>query len=60
MKTPKLSPFSHGFGRRIKGKRTTKGSSIYSPTNRREKGPEIAPRKTPRKGSEITKKENWE
>jgi hypothetical protein len=35
-KTPKSSPFSHGFGRRIKGKRTTKGSCIRPPTNSQE------------------------
>jgi hypothetical protein len=28
-KTPKLSPLTHGFGRGIKGKRTTKGSHIF-------------------------------
>jgi hypothetical protein len=52
-----LSPFSHRFGRGIKGKRTTKGSCIYPPTNHREKSLEIAPRKTPRKDSEIHQKE---
>jgi hypothetical protein len=56
MKTPKLSPFSHEFGRGIKGKRTTKGSCIYPPTNPKEKGLEIAPRKSPRKGSENHQK----
>jgi hypothetical protein len=56
MKTPKSSLFSHGFGRGIKGKRTTRDSCIYPPTNCREKGLEIAPRKTPRKGFEIHQK----
>jgi hypothetical protein len=56
MKTPKSSPFSHGFGKGIKGKRNTKGSCIYPPTNHREKGLEIAPRKTPRRGSENHQK----
>jgi hypothetical protein len=56
MKTPKLSPFSHEFGRGIKGKRTTKGSCIYPPTNPKEKGLEIASRKSPRKGSENHQK----
>jgi hypothetical protein len=51
-----MSPFSQGYGRGIKGKRTTKGSCIYLPKNRREKGLEIAPRKTPRKGFEIHQK----
>jgi hypothetical protein len=56
-KTPKSSPFSHGFGRGIKGKRTTKSSSIHSPTNSKEKGLEITPRKSPRQGSENHQKE---
>jgi hypothetical protein len=55
-KTPKSSPFSHEFGRGIKGKRTTQGSCIYPATNHKEKGLEITPRKTPRKGSEIHQK----
>jgi hypothetical protein len=37
MKTPKLSPFSHGFGRRIKGKRTMKGSCIHPPNKSSKK-----------------------
>jgi hypothetical protein len=41
----------------IKGKRTTKASSIYPPPNPKEKGLENAPRKTPRKGSENHQKE---
>jgi hypothetical protein len=56
-KTPKSSPFSHGVGREIKGKRTTKVSCIHPPTNPQENGLEISPRKTPRKGSENHQKE---
>jgi hypothetical protein len=56
-KTPKSSPFAHGFGRGIKGKRTTKGSSICPPPNSQEKGLKISPRKSPRKGSENHQKE---
>jgi hypothetical protein len=56
-KTPKSSPFAHGFGREIKGKRTTKGSCIHPPPNPKEKGLEITPRKSPRKGSENHQKE---
>jgi hypothetical protein len=56
-KTPKSSPFTHGFGRGIKGKRTTKGSHIHPPPNPQKKGPENTPRKSPRKGSEYHKKE---
>jgi hypothetical protein len=56
-KTPKSSPFAHGFGRGIKGKRTTKGSCIQPPPNPKEKGLEITPRKSPRKCSENQQKE---
>jgi hypothetical protein len=56
MKTSKSSPFSHGFGRGIKGKRTTKGSCIHPPTNPQERGLEISPRKTLIKGSEKHQK----
>jgi hypothetical protein len=34
-----------------------KGSRIHPPPNPQEKGPEIAPRKSPRKGSENHQKE---
>jgi hypothetical protein len=51
-KTPKSSPFTHGFGRGIKGKRTTKGSHIHPRPNPQVKGPENTPRKSPREGSE--------
>jgi hypothetical protein len=57
MKIPKSSPFSHGFGRGIKGKRTMKGSCIHPPTNPQENGLEIPPRKSPRKGYENHQKE---
>jgi hypothetical protein len=36
----------------IKGKRTTKGSHEFTPSNSQEQGPEITPRKLPREGSE--------
>jgi hypothetical protein len=51
-KTPKSSPLTHGFGREIKGKRTTKCSHKFPPSNPQEKGPENTPRKPPREGSE--------
>jgi hypothetical protein len=38
-KTPKSSPFAHEFGRGIKGKRTTKGSSIHPHQNPKRKAP---------------------
>jgi hypothetical protein len=50
-KTPKSSPLTHGFGRGIKSKRTTKGSHEFSPSNHQEQGPENTPRKPPREGS---------
>jgi hypothetical protein len=51
-KPPKSSPLTHGFGRGIKGKRTTKGSHEFPPSNPQEQGPEYTPRKPPREGSE--------
>jgi hypothetical protein len=51
-KTPKSSPLTHGFGRGIKSKRTTKGSHIFPPSNPQEQGPENTPRKPPREGFE--------
>jgi hypothetical protein len=57
LKTPKSSPLTHGFGRRIKGKRTTKGSHIDPPPNPQEQGPENTPRKPPREGSENHQQE---
>jgi hypothetical protein len=51
-KTPKSSPLTHGFGRGIKSKRTTKGSQIFPPSNPQEQGPENTPRKPPREDSE--------
>jgi hypothetical protein len=51
-KTPKSSHLTHGFGRGIKGKRTTKGSHEFPPSNHQEQGPENTPSKPPREGSE--------
>jgi hypothetical protein len=59
-KTPKSNPFTHGFGRGITAQRTTKGSHKFAPSNPQEKGPKNNPRNTPRKGSEITTKNNRE
>jgi hypothetical protein len=50
--TPKSSPLTHGFGRGIKGKRNTKGSHEFSPSNPQEQGPKNTLRKPPREGSE--------
>jgi hypothetical protein len=51
-KTPKSSPFTHGFGRGITTQRTTKGSHKLPPSNPQKKGPENNPKKSPREGSE--------
>jgi hypothetical protein len=51
-KTPKSSPLTNGFGRGIKGKRTTKGSHEFPPSNPQEQGPKNTLRKPPREGSE--------
>jgi hypothetical protein len=51
-KTPKSNPLTHGFGRGIKGKRTTKSSHEFPPSNPQELGPENTPRKPPREGYE--------
>jgi hypothetical protein len=51
-KTPKSSPLTHGFGRGIKEKRTTKGSHIHPPPNPQVQGPENTPRNPSREGSE--------
>jgi hypothetical protein len=58
-KTPKSSPFTHGFGRGITAQRTTKGSHTFPPSNPQENGPENNPRKTPR-APKITTKNNRE
>jgi hypothetical protein len=55
-KTPKLSPFIHGFGRGITSKRTTKVSCKHPPPNPKEKGLKATTRKSPRKGSENHQK----
>jgi hypothetical protein len=51
-KTPKSSPFTHGFGRGITAQRITKGSHKFPPSNPQEQGLENNPRKSPREGSE--------
>jgi hypothetical protein len=60
MKTPKSIPFSHGFGRRIKGKRTTKGSQIHPPPNPQEKGPETLQEIHQERAPKITTKNERE
>jgi hypothetical protein len=57
-KTPKSSPLTHGFGRGIKGKRTTKGSHKFPPSNPQEQGPENTPHQE--RAPKITTKNNRE
>jgi hypothetical protein len=52
LKTPRSSTLTFGFRRGIKGKRTTKGSHRFPPSNPQEQGPENTPRKPSREGSE--------
>jgi hypothetical protein len=59
-KTPKSSPLTHGFGRGIKGKRTTKGSHEFPPSNPQEQGPESTPRNHQERALKITTKNNRE
>jgi hypothetical protein len=59
-KTPKSSPFTHGFGRGITAQRTTKGSQKFLPSNPQENGPENNPKKSPREGSENHQQEQLE
>jgi hypothetical protein len=56
-KTPKTNRLTHGFGTKIKGKRTTMGSHEFPPSNPQEHGPENTPRKPPREGSKNHHKE---
>jgi hypothetical protein len=51
-KTPKSSPFTHGFGRGIIVQRTTKGSHKFPPSNPQEQGPENTPKESTREDSE--------
>jgi hypothetical protein len=57
-KTPKSSPLTHGFGRGIKGKRTTKGSHIFLPSARSQKYTEKNTKRGLRKSPPRTKRNN--
>jgi hypothetical protein len=59
-KTPKSSPFTHGFGRGITAQRTTKSSHKFPPSIAQEKGPENNPKKHQERAPKITTKNNWE
>jgi hypothetical protein len=59
-KTPKSSPFTHGFGRGITAQRTTKGSHKFPQSNPQEKGPENNPRNHQERAPKTTTKNNRE
>jgi hypothetical protein len=55
-KPPNRASLLTDLGGESKGKEPQKGSRIYLPPNPKEKGLEITPRKSPRKGSENHQK----
>jgi hypothetical protein len=57
-KTPKLSPLTHGFGRGIKGKRTTKGSHIFPHQIPKRKVPKTHQESHQERAPKITTKNN--
>jgi hypothetical protein len=59
-KTPKSSPFAHGFGRGIKGKRTTKGSSIHPHQIPERKASKSLQENFQKRAPKITKNEKRE
>jgi hypothetical protein len=59
-KTPKSSPLTHGFGRGIKGKRTTKGSHEFPSSNPQEQGPKTHRENHQERALKITTKNNRE
>jgi hypothetical protein len=59
-KTPKLSPLTHGFGRGIKGKRTTKGSHEFPHQIPKSKVPKTQRENHQERTPKITTKNNQE
>jgi hypothetical protein len=59
-KTPKLSPFTHGFGRGITAQRTTKGSTHFPHQIPKRKVPKTTQRKHQERAPKITTKNNRE
>jgi hypothetical protein len=59
-KTPKSSPFAHGFGRGITDQRTTKGSHKFPPSNPKNKVPKTTQRNHQERAPKITTKNNRE
>jgi hypothetical protein len=59
-KTPKSSPFTHGFGRGIISQRTTKGSHKFPPSHPKRKVPKTTQEKHQDRAPKITTKNNRE
>jgi hypothetical protein len=59
-KTPKSSPFTHGFGRGITAQRTTKGSHKFPHQIPKRKVPKATQEKHQERGPKITTKNNRE
>jgi hypothetical protein len=59
-KTPKSSPLTHGFGRGIKGKRTTKGSNIFPHQIPKSKVPKTHQENYQKRAPKITTMTNRE
>jgi hypothetical protein len=60
LKTPKSSPFTHGFGRGITAQRTTKGSHKFPPSNPKRKVSKTTQRNHQERAPKITTKNNRE
>jgi hypothetical protein len=60
LKTPKLSPLTHEFGRGIKGKSTTKGSHIFPHQIPKSKVPKTHRENHQERAPKITSKNNRE
>jgi hypothetical protein len=59
-KNPKLSPFTHGFGRGITAQKTTKGSHKFPPSTPQKKVLKTTQRNHQERASKITTKINRE
>jgi hypothetical protein len=59
-KTPKTSPFTHGFERGITAQRTMKGSHKFPPSNPKRKVPKTTQEKHQERAPKITTKNNRE
>jgi hypothetical protein len=59
-KTPKSSPFTHGYGRGITAQRTTKGSHKFPHQISKRKVPKTTQRNHQERAPKITTKNNWE